>query len=48
MSQTSKLGIVDSLLANVQLAFAGSDPTPPTITTQGGRLGGQLGDTVLA
>jgi len=48
MAETAKLGIADSLLANVQLAFAAADPTPPAITTQNGRLGGQLGDTILA
>ena len=48
MAQTGKLGIADSLLANVQLAFAAADPTPPSITAQSGRLGGQLGDTILA
>lgn len=48
MAQTGKLGIVDSLLANVQLALAAADPTLPAITTQGGALGGQLGDTILA
>lgn len=48
MALTSKLGISDSLLANVEFAFAGADPTPPAITTQGGSLGGQLGDTILA
>jgi hypothetical protein len=48
MALTRKLGISDSLLANVELAFAGADATPPAITTQGGSLGGQLGDTILA
>ena len=48
MAETGKLGIADSLLANVQLALAAADPTPPAITTQGGSLGGQLGDTILA
>jgi len=48
MAETGKLGISDSLLANVQLAFAAADPTPPAITTQGGQLGGELGDTILA
>ena len=32
----------------MQLAFTGADETPPSITTQSGRLGGQLGDTILA
>ena len=36
----------DSLLANVQLAFAGADAAPPSLTTQSGRLGGQLGNSV--
>lgn len=48
MSQTGKLGIGDSRLANVQLAFVTDGPTPPAITTQDGRLGGRLGDTILA
>jgi hypothetical protein len=48
MAQTSQLATADSLLANVQLAFTGADETPPSITTQSGRLGGQLGDTILA
>jgi hypothetical protein len=48
MAETGKLGISDSLLANVQLAFAADEPTLPSITTQGGSLGGQLGDTILA
>jgi len=48
MAQTGKLGTVDSLLANVQLAFAAAEPSPPSVTTESGRLGGQLGDTVLA
>ena len=48
MAETGKLGIADSLLANVQLAFAAADAAPPSITTESGRLGGQLGDTTLA
>jgi len=48
MAQTGKLGTVDSLLANVQPAFVAADPTLPAITTESGRLGGRLGDTVLA
>lgn len=48
MAQTGKLGIADSLLANVQLAFAAADAPLPSITTESGRLGGQLGDTILA
>jgi len=48
MAQTGKLGTADSQLANLQLAFVGADPSPPSIDTQSGRLGGQLGDTVLA
>ncbi len=48
MAQTGKLGSVDSLLANVQPAFVTAEPTLPTITTESGRLGGQLGDVVLA
>jgi len=48
MARTSKLGAVDSLLANVQLAFATADPAPPEIATKAGVLGGQLGGTVLA
>ena len=48
MAQTGKLGTADSQLANLQLAFATADPSPPAIDTQSGRLGGQLGDTILA
>ena len=48
MAQTSQPGTPDSLLANVQLAFAGAAAAPPALTTQGGRLGGQLGSSVLA
>ena len=48
MAQTGQPGTPDSLLANVQLAFAGADAAPPSITTQSGRLGGQLGSSVLA
>ena len=48
MAQTAKLGTADSLLANVQLAFAAADASPPSITAESGRLGGKLGDTVLA
>ena len=48
MAQTGKLGTADSQLANLQLAFTTADPSPPSIDTQSGRLGGQLGDTVLA
>ena len=48
MAQTGKLGTADSQLANVQLAFAAAEPLPPSITTESGRLGGQLGDMVLA
>ncbi len=48
MSQTGQPGTATSLLANVQLAFAGAATPLPAITTQGGGLGGQLGSTVLA
>ncbi len=48
MAQTGQPGTPDSLLANVQLAFAGADAALPSITTQSGRLGGQLGSSVLA
>ena len=48
MAQTGKLGTADSQLANLQLAFAGADAPLPAIDSQSGRLGGQLGDTVLA
>jgi len=48
MAQTGRLGIADSLLANVQLAFAAAEETPPSTTTESGRLGGQLGDMILA
>ena len=48
MAQTGQPGTPDSLLANVQLAFAGAAAAPPALTTQGGRLGGQLGSSVLA
>jgi hypothetical protein len=48
MALTSKLGTGDSLLANVELAFAGAAPSAPAITMQSGQLGGQLGVTVLA
>jgi hypothetical protein len=48
MAQTGKLGTADSLLANVQLAFAAADAPLPSIATESGRLGGQLGDMVLA
>ena len=48
MAQTGKLGTADSLLANAQLALATADPAPPSITAESGRLGGQLGDTILA
>jgi hypothetical protein len=48
MALTSKLGTGDSLLANVELAFAGAAPSAPAITTQSGQLGGQLGATILA
>jgi hypothetical protein len=48
MAQTGKLGTADSQLANVQLAFAAAEPSPPSVTTGSGRLGGQLGDMVLA
>ncbi len=48
MAQTGKLGTVESQLANLQLAFAGAEPSPPSIDTQSGRLGAQLGDVVLA
>jgi hypothetical protein len=47
MAETGKLGIADSLMANVQLAFAAPDATPPAITTQDGRLGWELGNTAL-
>jgi len=47
MAQTGKLGTVDSLLANVQPAFAAGDPTLPAIAAESGRLGGQLAGTVL-
>ena len=43
MAETGKLGTAESLLASVQLALAAADATPPSITTEGGRLGGQLG-----
>ena len=36
MAQTGKLGTVDSQLANVQLAFAAADPSPPAVTTTRG------------
>ncbi|MBN2132409.1 MAG: hypothetical protein JW741_23105, partial [Sedimentisphaerales bacterium] len=48
MAQTGKLGTADSQLANLQLAFTTADPALPSATTESGRLGGQLGDTVLA
>jgi hypothetical protein len=48
MAQTGKLGTADSQLANLQLAFAAADPALPSVTTESGRLGGQLGDMVLA
>lgn len=48
MAQTGKLGTADSRLANLQLAFAAAEPAPPSVTTESGRLGGQLGDMVLA
>ena len=48
MAQIGQPGTPDSLLANVQLAFAGAAAAPPALTTQGGRLGGQLGSSVLA
>lgn len=48
MAQTGRLGTADSQLANLQLALAGANPPPPATDTQSGRLGGQLGDTVLA
>ena len=48
MSQTGQPGTTASVLANVQLAFAGAAAAQPALTTQGGRLGGQLGSTVLA
>ena len=48
MAQTGKLGTADSQLANLQLAFTTADPALPSVTTESGRLGGQLGDTVLA
>ena len=48
MSQTGQPGTATSLLANVQLAFAGAAAPLPAITTQGGGLGDQLGSTVLA
>lgn len=48
MAQTGKLGTADSQLASVQLAFAVAEPSPPSVTTESGRLGGQLGETVLA
>jgi len=48
MAQTGKLGTVDSQLANVQPAFVATDPPLPSVTTESGRLGGQLGDVVLA
>jgi hypothetical protein len=48
MAETGKLGTADSLLASVQLAFAAAEATPPEITTQDGRLGGELGSTILA
>src|SRR5574340_1455210 len=48
MAQTGKLGTADSQLANVQLAFVAAEPLPPSVTTESGRLGGQLGDMVFA
>jgi len=48
MAQTGKLGTADSQLANLQLAFVTTDPALPSVTTESGRLGGQLGDMVLA
>ena len=48
MAQTGKLGTTDSQLANLQLAFVTTDPALPSVTTESGRLGGQLGDMVLA
>jgi len=48
MAQTGKLGTVDSQLANLQLAFVVAEPALPSVTTESGRLGGQLGDMVLA
>src|SRR5208283_4989061 len=48
MAQTGSLGTPDSLLANVQLALAAADAAPPSITTENGQLGGQLGNTILA
>ncbi len=48
MSQTGQPGTAASLLANVQLAFASAAAAPPALSTQGGLLGGQLGNTVLA
>ena len=48
MAQTGKLGTTDSQLANVQPAFTTADPALPSVTTESGRLRGQLGDTVLA
>ena len=47
MAQTGQLGIADSLLTNVQLAFAVAPDALPALTTQDGRLGWQLGGTVL-
>lgn len=40
------LGGRDSQLGDTGLAFAGEDGSPPAITTQDGRLGGQLGSLV--
>jgi hypothetical protein len=47
MAQTGKLGTVDSQLANLQLAFTTADPALPSVTTESGRFGGQLGEVVL-
>ena len=40
------MGGQDSQLGDTELAFAGADVLPPAITTQSGRLGGQLGGLV--
>ena len=42
------LGGQDSAPGNTQPAFTGADAPLPALTSQGGRLGGQLGSTVLA